>query len=32
LATKFSKMLDFVKDHMKAKMSLYASLHSAIAS
>ncbi|KAH9914138.1 uncharacterized protein B0H18DRAFT_141612 [Fomitopsis serialis] len=32
LTTKFSKMLDFVKDHMTAKLSLYASLHSAVAS
>ncbi|RDX42289.1 hypothetical protein OH76DRAFT_135455 [Lentinus brumalis] len=31
LATRFGKMLDFVKDNMSTKLSLYASLHTAIA-
>ncbi|KAI0926632.1 hypothetical protein AcV7_005523 [Taiwanofungus camphoratus] len=31
LTVKFAKMLDFVKDHLASKLTLYASLHSSIA-
>ncbi|PCH37595.1 hypothetical protein WOLCODRAFT_167619 [Wolfiporia cocos MD-104 SS10] len=31
LASKFAKMLEFVKEHMTTKLSLYASLHCAVA-
>ncbi|KAI0077552.1 hypothetical protein K474DRAFT_1771646 [Panus rudis PR-1116 ss-1] len=31
LANKFSKLIDFVKDHMTTKLTLYTSLHSAVA-
>ncbi|CAL1709396.1 unnamed protein product [Somion occarium] len=31
LASSFAKIIDFVKEHMTAKLSLYTSLHSAIA-